>query len=143
MRKDKNKIFRFIPLQSKQGADLLALAGPQVMQYLLDQQALSKKDEMPKSVILWMDNKPHIKSDGALLAIAQLGGIYRMAGWLRIIPRFIRDGIYHLIARNRYRWFGQRATCFIPGKGETGTGNEGVGTGKEDIETGKEVRAES
>ena len=112
--KDEKKIFRFIPLQSKQGINLLDLAGPEVMQYLLDQKALTKKDEMPGSVILWMDNKPYIRSDGALLAIAQLGGIYRAAGWLRIIPKFIRDTIYNIIARNRYKWFGEREVCFVP-----------------------------
>ena len=115
MKKDKKKIFRFVALQSKEGVNLLSLAGPQVMQYLLDQKAVSKKDEMPGSVILWMDNKPYIRSDGALLAIAQLGGIYRAAAWLRIIPKFIRDTVYDWIARNRYKWFGKRDQCFDPG----------------------------
>ena len=31
-----------------------------------------------------------------------------------IIPRFIRDGIYRWIARNRYRWFGRQESCMIP-----------------------------
>ena len=114
IKRDKKKIFRFVPLQSKQGTRLLELAGPEVIQYLTDQKALSKKDEKPGSVILWMNEKPYIRSDGALLAIAQLGGIYRLAAWLRIIPRFIRDGIYDLIARNRYKWFGKREMCFLP-----------------------------
>ena len=132
IKRDKKKIFRFVPLQSKQGTRLLELAGPQVIQYLTEQNALSKKDEKPGSVILWMDQKPYIRSDGALLAIAQLGGIYRVASWLRIIPRFIRDGIYDLIGRNRYKWFGERDSCFLPpselvhGKGNGEMGAEGT-----------------
>lgn len=145
IKKDKKKVFRFVPLQSKQGADLLALAGPQVMQYLLNEKALSKKEEMPGSVILWMDNKPYIRSDGALLAIAQLGGIYKAAAWLRIIPKFIRDTIYNFIARNRYKWFGKRDSCFLPPSDEEmGTGNGEFGTGNEEYGTGtEETKAES
>ena len=38
----------------------------------------------------------------------------RGAAIFKIIPRFIRDPIYKLIARNRYKWFGKRATCWMP-----------------------------
>jgi predicted DCC family thiol-disulfide oxidoreductase YuxK len=31
-----------------------------------------------------------------------------------LLPPFIRDGIYNWIARNRYRWFGKRESCFMP-----------------------------
>jgi predicted DCC family thiol-disulfide oxidoreductase YuxK len=31
-----------------------------------------------------------------------------------IIPRFIRDAVYGLVARNRYRWFGKRISCWMP-----------------------------
>ena len=35
--------------------------------------------------------------------------------WLfHFIPRVIRDEIYDLVARNRYRWFGRRDTCILP-----------------------------
>jgi predicted DCC family thiol-disulfide oxidoreductase YuxK len=30
------------------------------------------------------------------------------------VPRLFRDPIYDLVARHRYRWFGQRPTCFVP-----------------------------
>jgi len=30
------------------------------------------------------------------------------------IPRVIRDAIYDLVARNRYRWFGRRDACILP-----------------------------
>jgi len=35
--------------------------------------------------------------------------------WIfQFIPRVIRDAIYDLVARNRYRWFGRRGACILP-----------------------------
>jgi predicted DCC family thiol-disulfide oxidoreductase YuxK len=33
---------------------------------------------------------------------------------LRLLPRPLRDALYDFVARNRYRWFGVRDTCFLP-----------------------------
>lgn len=44
----------------------------------------------------------------------ELGGIYRMVMLLRIIPRKWRKSLYLWIAKNRYRWFGVRKSCFVP-----------------------------
>jgi len=33
---------------------------------------------------------------------------------LRIVPRALRDPLYELVARNRYRIAGRRNTCFVP-----------------------------
>ena len=55
------------------------------------------------------------RSDAALFAIASAGGAYRAAGALRIVPRFIRDAVYDLVARWRYRIFGRFDACPIPG----------------------------
>jgi len=54
------------------------------------------------------------RSDAALFAIASAGGVYRAANALRLIPRFIRDAVYDLIARTRYRVFGRLESCPIP-----------------------------
>jgi predicted DCC family thiol-disulfide oxidoreductase YuxK len=54
------------------------------------------------------------RSDAALFAVASAGGIYGLFGAFRIVPRFIRDGIYNLIARTRYRIFGRFESCPIP-----------------------------
>ncbi|WP_243406200.1 DCC1-like thiol-disulfide oxidoreductase family protein [Sphingosinicella sp. YJ22] len=51
----------------------------------------------------------------ALLAIARgLGWPWRAACAFRAVPRFVRDPLYRLIARNRYRLFGKRQTCWMP-----------------------------
>lgn len=53
-------------------------------------------------------------SDAILTAVSQLGGLWKLASILRLIPKFIRDGIYNFIARNRYRWFGKYDACPLP-----------------------------
>jgi len=54
------------------------------------------------------------RSDAALFAVASAGGIYGMASAFRIVPRFIRDGVYNLVAKTRYRIFGRFDACPIP-----------------------------
>jgi len=54
------------------------------------------------------------RSDAALFAVASAGGIYGLARAFRIVPRFIRDGVYNLVARTRYRIFGRFDACPIP-----------------------------
>ena len=66
------------------------------------------------TVVLLDDKGMHTRSDAALRTVWHLGGIWRVAVVLRIIPRALRDAVYDLIARHRYRWFGKRAECRIP-----------------------------
>lgn len=54
------------------------------------------------------------RSEAALFAIYSTGGVYRGARVLRIVPRFLRDWVYTLIARSRYRLFGQLEACPVP-----------------------------
>lgn len=70
------------------------------------------------TVVVWYRGKVLLRSDAILACLTQLGGSWRMVAVFRIIPAFIRDAIYDLIARNRYRWFGQRLTCRMPLPGE-------------------------
>ena len=57
------------------------------------------------------------RSDAALFAIGSLGGAYGVAPALRLVPKFLRDAIYGLIAKWRYRIFGRFESCPIPGPG--------------------------
>jgi predicted DCC family thiol-disulfide oxidoreductase YuxK len=54
------------------------------------------------------------KSDALLWILRQLGGGWRMAGALRVVPRAIRDLGYDLVARTRYRLFGRFDACPLP-----------------------------
>lgn len=70
---------------------------------------------LPDSVILFMNDKVYLRSAAALHIAARLRFPVSLlaVGW--IIPPFIRNGLYDWIARNRYRWFGKRDSCFVPG----------------------------
>ncbi|MEO5762761.1 MAG: DCC1-like thiol-disulfide oxidoreductase family protein [Vicinamibacteria bacterium] len=54
------------------------------------------------------------RSDAALFAIASVGGVYGAASALRIFPRFLRNAVYDLVARWRYRIFGRFDACPLP-----------------------------
>jgi predicted DCC family thiol-disulfide oxidoreductase YuxK len=54
------------------------------------------------------------RSDAILYLLRQLGGIWSVASWARILPRWVRDQIYNLVARNRYRVFGKSEVCMMP-----------------------------
>jgi len=53
------------------------------------------------------------ESDAAIHVVTQLGGAWRLMDVVRIVPKAWRDALYRLLARNRYRWFGKRATCYL------------------------------
>lgn len=71
-------------------------------------------DPSDPTSILVIDGSTVRKDSDAVLSIYEgLGYPWRLASVLRIIPARLRDPLYRLIARNRYRWFGQRKTCWI------------------------------
>jgi len=67
-----------------------------------------------ESMILIADGVPALKSS-AVIGIAQgLGPPWSLAAALRALPRTWRDRLYDVLARNRFRMFGRRATCYLP-----------------------------
>jgi predicted DCC family thiol-disulfide oxidoreductase YuxK len=92
--------FRLLPMQSEEGKALL-------MQYGID-------PEDPATFLVLEGGKAFTKSDGSIRIVAALGGVWRIFEAARIIPKPWRDALYQLLARNRYRWFGQRDTCYLP-----------------------------
>lgn len=62
----------------------------------------------------------HERSMAALLAMRELGGIWRILSWLTVFPRPLRDGVYRFIAQRRYRWFGRHeAVCPLPSEDDS------------------------
>lgn len=56
----------------------------------------------------------HLRSQAAFELFRVLGGIYTPLSWLRILPVFLTDLGYRLVARFRYRLFGKYDACPIP-----------------------------
>jgi len=52
-------------------------------------------------------------SDAVLSVYEGLGMPWRLLGGLRIVPGIVRDPVYRWVARNRYRIFGRRSTCWV------------------------------
>ena len=100
IKRDPQAIFRFAALQSEAGQTLL-------------QKANMPTKEL-STVVLYENGKFYTHSDVPLRVVRKFGGAWPLLYGFVIIPKFIRDGIYNWIARNRYRWFGKRESCMIP-----------------------------
>ena len=56
----------------------------------------------------------YTRSSGALRMLKHIGGGWKLLYAFIIVPKFIRDAVYNLIAQNRYRWFGKKVACWLP-----------------------------
>ena len=100
LKRDKQSRFKFAPLQGDFGQRTLSRFG-------LPASSLH-------SFILLEGEKIYTHSTGALRVLLHLGGVWKILYAFIIIPRFIRDRVYNFIARNRYKWFGKRISCYLP-----------------------------
>jgi len=97
---DPKRKFRFASLQGDFGQRILK-------QFQLPPNELN-------SFILLEDNQIFTKSTGALKVAKHLSGAWPLLYAFIIIPAFIRDGVYQIIANNRYKWFGKKESCMVP-----------------------------
>ena len=97
---DNRDCFRFAALQSETGEALLE-------QYGIDR-------AVTDSIVLIENGQAYTHSTAALRIGRSLGGIWAMGYVFMIVPKFLRDAVYRLIASNRYRMFGKTDTCRIP-----------------------------
>jgi len=98
IRKDKNEYFRFGALQKS--SDLMN-------KYKIDPQYLN-------SLVLIEKGKVYYKSSAALRIAKKLEGAWPLLYSFILVPQFIRDPVYNVIANNRYRWFGKGNSCRLP-----------------------------
>lgn len=68
----------------------------------------------PQSFVFLEKNRRYEQSNAVLLALRRLGGVWRLIALLYVFPRPLRDFVYRIVARNRYRWFGRRDECRLP-----------------------------
>jgi predicted DCC family thiol-disulfide oxidoreductase YuxK len=92
--------FRLAAMQGAVGAGLFAAHG------------IDAND--PDTIIVVDGENVWRDSDAVLAIYSGLGWPWRLAAVFKIVPRFMRDPIYRLVARNRYRIFGKRETCWLP-----------------------------
>jgi predicted DCC family thiol-disulfide oxidoreductase YuxK len=66
------------------------------------------------SFVLIENGTMYTRSTAALRVCRRLNGGLPLLYSLMIIPAFIRDAVYDLVARNRYKWFGTSKECWLP-----------------------------
>ena len=106
LHRDHNAVFRFASLQSGLAATILARhrANPSA----LDTVYVAVNYELPGEYLL-------SRSNAAIFVLKQLPGIGHLAALLlQLVPRFLRDAAYNVIARNRYAIFGRSEVCPLP-----------------------------
>jgi predicted DCC family thiol-disulfide oxidoreductase YuxK len=100
IKRDRKRKLRFTPLQGQTAKSLLP-------EYKINPGSLS-------TVILVDNGKVYTQSSAAIRVCKYLDGGWKLFYGLIIIPKFIRDFFYNIIARNRYKWFGKKESCMIP-----------------------------
>lgn len=100
LKRNTKKNIKFASLQSKFGEEVIS------------------NTDLPSgylaSLLLIKNGIVYIKSDAALEVAKDLNGFWKLTAIFILVPRIIRNPIYDWIARNRYRWFGKKETCWIP-----------------------------
>lgn len=71
-------------------------------------------DDSLKSLVLIQNGSVFFESDAALRIGLELRGLGILARAGLLLPRPLRDLLYRVVARNRYRWFGKREACVVP-----------------------------
>jgi predicted DCC family thiol-disulfide oxidoreductase YuxK len=100
LKRDKKDVFRFGLLQSDNVRNIL--------------QKYEPKYSGLASIVLLEGEKINVESYAALNILRKLGGVWSLIYLFFIVPKFIRDGVYRIIARHRYRLFGKRDVCIVP-----------------------------
>lgn len=100
IRWDRAGLFQFLPAQSPRGEALYARLGLKTGDW--------------DSNLLVLDGRVYTELDAFIEITRRFGGVWRLTPILYAIPRLLRDRLYNRIARNRYRWFGKRAVCYLP-----------------------------
>jgi predicted DCC family thiol-disulfide oxidoreductase YuxK len=100
IRRDPKGKFKFASLQSESGQALLQKLG-------------LPRDDF-RTFVLVKGERYFLKSTAALQVLRELGGVWKLFYVFIIIPRPLRDFLYGIISKTRYRIFGKRDTCMIP-----------------------------
>jgi predicted DCC family thiol-disulfide oxidoreductase YuxK len=99
LKRDKLKIFNYLPLQSSQAEEFL--------------KTIRFNQPGIDSVIFIEKGRAYIKSEAFFRIAKKLGGLYKLIAVFRIFPNKFSDWIYDVIAKNRYNWFGENEVCMI------------------------------
>lgn len=106
---------RFVLKNDRRGHFRLASMQGEAGSALYRQHGMDPRD--PVSLLVIEGHRVRQDSDAVLAIYGALGPPWNLLGLLRIVPVALRDPVYRWIARNRYRLFGKRQTCWVPPPG--------------------------
>ena len=105
LRHDRHERYRFAAMQGDSGRALLVANG------------LDPDDPVSFLLVEYdIGTSPRVSTDTDAMrrVLMGLGGVWRIAGLSALLPRRVRDPLYRMVARNRYRWFGRHDACPVP-----------------------------
>jgi predicted DCC family thiol-disulfide oxidoreductase YuxK len=100
--RDRKNVFQFAALQSDAAKKLLSERG------------IAPPERDPDSILLIDGDRVHSCSGAALRIARHLSFPWFLAWGFIVVPWFLRDPFYRLIAKNRYRWWGRKESCMVP-----------------------------
>ena len=100
IRHDKKDYFRYSPLQSDFARKFL--------------QERNLPTDKLVTFYLYEDGKLYSRSTAALRLLRKLSAAYSLLYFFIVVPGPIRDVFYHIISKNRYKWFGEKDQCMVP-----------------------------
>ena len=98
IQRDTKRLFHFAPLQGETALKELPVS-------LTDQ---------PDTIVCKDSESLYYKSGAILHIMMKIGGVWKLMALCYIIPKFIRDFFYDIIANNRYKVFGKKESCRMP-----------------------------
>jgi predicted DCC family thiol-disulfide oxidoreductase YuxK len=105
LKRDPNDHFRFASLQSEFAASLLKRYDINAVD--LDTVYVVADYAQPGERLL-------ARSDAILYILGRLGGVWGLLRVGGVLPKSLRDALYNVVARNRYRVFGKYDVCLMP-----------------------------
>lgn len=108
LKRDTRGELRFASLQSEAGGLLL------------------ERFDLPNdmsTMVLIENGRAYVRSRAGLRTLSHLGWPWRALGWLRVLPAWLTDPFYRVIAKNRYRLpfggdRGRLEACRVPRPGQ-------------------------
>ena len=103
---------QFILIRDRREEFLLASMQGEVGARLFAENGLDPTD--PNTILVIEGDHVRKDSDAVLSIYEKLGFPWSLMGLFRLVPPALRDLVYRFVARNRYRVFGRRDTCWLP-----------------------------
>lgn len=117
IKRDQQDYFRFAALQTEVAKAQLAVLNIEEKRAASSknqQVSLTAHEQQLNTIILLENGKTYDRSTAALRIARRLSGVWPLLYIFIIIPPFIRDFLYELISKNRYRIWGKQESCMVP-----------------------------